>query len=88
MQVRFIGDPNERDGVPSRRHLSLFGKDFVLDQVADVSDLTRDEKAKLARHNHFAVVSAPEPPVADETDAPAPVVRPRGGRKPAAETEE
>ena len=72
MQVRFIGDPTERDGIPSRRHLTLFGKDFVLDQVSDVSDLPEKEKGLLAKHSHFEVVADATPePVANETDARA-----------------
>ncbi len=89
MQVRFIGDPNERDGTAgvSRRHVALFGKDFVLGEAVDVDDLQQREKDLLAKHNHFEVVTAATPAelVANGTDAPA--SEPKRGRR-AAQAEE
>ena len=86
MQVRFIGDPNERDGLPSKRSVSLFGIDFNLGQLTDVSGLAPKEREQLARHTHFEVVAsvaafevAPESPA----DAPSPARASR--RKPTEE---
>lgn len=87
MHVRFIGDPTERDGIPSRRSISLFGVDFHLDQLTDVSELVPKAREQLARHSHFEVVDvAPVAAFEIAAEAPADVPSPsRASRKKPAE---